>query len=409
MCILYLTHCADNSKFMVPNYSKLFLDPQIQYPSPNGQLDYAEYIDACKLLIERTRLDLAKQPEKIINANAPFELRPHPPSNNQKIKTGALLIHGLLDSPLTMRDIGTELYVEGILVRSVLLPGHGTVPGALLNINYQEWIQTIEQAVSALANEVEQIYLVGFSTGASLALHHATHFPANIAGIISIAPALKINCPFDFLAHVPATIGKSWPPAAWFHKDKQETLDYAKYRSTPFNAAYQVYRLAKEIKTEPQPSCPLFFTLAASDVTVLSQVSIRYFHTNPNPKSRMVLYSNQTKHTHNDKRIIIRSSNYPKQRIRSFSHITIPIAPTNSHYGKNGDYPEASHIETNSAVIYGEHYLPPMNFHNFLYKHKLARYQYQRLSFNPDFAYLAEQIRQFIRDTSLSSHPADNL
>jgi esterase/lipase len=382
---------------MVSNYSDLFLDPKLDYPQLNQQLSFSDYIEQCKALIKKTRLDLQTHAEQIISANSPFELRPKNPAP-KKNQFGALLIHGLLDCPFTMRDIGVELQSEGLLVRTVLLPGHGTIPGALLHIDYNQWVETVRFGVDSLAKEVEHVFLIGFSTGGALALYHAANYPKKIAGIILLSPALKINCPLDFLSKWPPTFSKIWPQAAWFHQDRQETMDYARYLSTPFNAVYEVYRLTQEIKKMNPPACPIFFILGASDLTVLSKASIRYFLGNQNSKNRMIIYHKKNVRLYKDNRIILRPAYYEDKSIYDFSHLSIPISPYNSHYGENGDY-EAYNID-NKFILYGEHYIPLMNFHNFLFKLKLARYQYQRLTFNPDFSFMSEQIKQFISNAS---------
>ncbi len=76
-------------------------DPQIKYPIYHMDLGFSEYILQCKALIQRTRADLAQNPqaEKIIEANTPYELKPR---DNKTYSHGALLIHGLLDSPFVM-------------------------------------------------------------------------------------------------------------------------------------------------------------------------------------------------------------------------------------------------------------------------------------------------------------------
>jgi len=124
--------------------SALYQDPGLKYPIYDLNLSFADYILQCKDLIRKTRRDLANSPdpEKIIEDNSPFELIPKS-AGNKKIRYGALLIHGLLDSPFVMRDIGAELQEQGLLVRSILLPGHGTVPGALLNVTYEDWLQAL--------------------------------------------------------------------------------------------------------------------------------------------------------------------------------------------------------------------------------------------------------------------------
>src|SRR6185295_19892936 len=104
--------------------SRLYIDPQIPYPhDPN--ISFKESREQCKNLIAHYRLDLTQDSQKIIDANAPFELHPQ-----TKPRYGALLIHGLLESPFHMQDIGKHLCTQGLLVRSLLLPGHGIVPGA---------------------------------------------------------------------------------------------------------------------------------------------------------------------------------------------------------------------------------------------------------------------------------------
>lgn len=394
-----------NSLFMLDNFSKLFMEPAHSYPKLSPQLNFSDYIRQCKTWIKTTRLDLQTNANHIIDSNAPFELHSdhtlsfHTPL--KKIKYGILLIHGLLDCPFTMRDIGAALHTNDVLIRAILLPGHGTIPGALLHTDYTEWVNTVQFGVETLAKEVDTIFLVGFSTGGTLALYHAIHYPKKIAGVVLISPALKINSIFDFLAKWPAKLGKRWPRAAWFHQDKEETLDYTRYRSTPFNAAYQVYRLAHAVKQVDPPACPLFFILSLGDLTVSSQVCITYFLKNQNPKNKMLLYQPQCVNAYNDKRIIIRSSCFADKHIRDFSHLAIPIAPNNPHYGMHGDYREASHIENNQSIIYGEYYTPFMTFHNALFKLNWVAHQYQRLSFNPDFLFLSEQIKQFVYNASV--------
>ena len=59
------------------------------------------------------------------NWNRTFELVP------EDIQGGALLLHGLTDSPYSLRRIGEILYARGFYVLGLRLPGHGTIPGAL--------------------------------------------------------------------------------------------------------------------------------------------------------------------------------------------------------------------------------------------------------------------------------------
>lgn len=369
---------------------QLFVDPEIKYPIYDLNLNFADYIAQCKSLIAQCRFDLnSSNSERIITANAPFELRPSKPT-----RCGALLIHGLLDSPLTMRDIGLALQGEGVLTRAILLPGHGTVPGALLDVDYQEWLQAVTYGIASFSQEVDTLFLIGYSTGASLALYHTLKYANKIAGIVLLSPALKIASAFSGIANSHKLISKIWPRAAWLNQDRNETIDYAKYTSIPFNAVHQVHALARAIQKEQSSRLPLLFALVENDNTVCTRASLNYFKQQLHPNNHAVLYTNFP--TSVDPRITTRHTWYPNLRIRDFSHLSLPISPKNSHYGENGDYPLASHIETNDQTLYGEFTPFQMDLNEWLFKLKISQYHYQRLTFNPDFDFLMRKINQFL-------------
>src|SRR5690348_2719348 len=116
---------------MFRKHKKLFTDPHVEYPLLT---DSPKYLEKCKNIIKKTRLDHHVEP------NLPFELKPATRSPKQ----GVLLLHGLLDSPFVMKDIGNYFQSQGMLVRALVLPGHGTVPGALLNVSYHDWLAAVE-------------------------------------------------------------------------------------------------------------------------------------------------------------------------------------------------------------------------------------------------------------------------
>ncbi|MHB1948263.1 MAG: alpha/beta hydrolase [Gammaproteobacteria bacterium] len=383
---------------MFNKHSKLYQDPHIQYPIDDLDLNFADYIAKSKKIIADYRVDLNHHAECIIEANAPFEFRPSQPLSTNKIKYGALLIHGLLDTPFMMKDVGLQLHSQGLLVRSIMLPGHATVPGSLLNVKYEDWLQAVRYGVSALMKEVDQIFLVGFSTGANLSLYHTLFNPAQIAGIILLAPAFRINSPFAFASNWYKTIDWIFPRARWMYIGKE--IDYTKYISVPFNAIYQVYRLAQDLNKIDHKmllNLPIFIILSYEDLIISSLAGIKYFHTLKNSHDRMILYA-KNKYKTDDKRIIVRNSVYPEWRIDGFSHVSISIAPDNPHYGKNGDFLLASHIDRENHCIYGSIDKPRKFLLDLLYKWKLVKHEYRRLTFNPDFEFMMTQIKGFIKD-----------
>lgn len=356
------------------------------YPKP--EKSFTDYIEQCKKLITENRTDLAPE---IIELLLPFEYRPE-----KTTKKGALLIHGLLDTPFTMRDVGLQLKNQGLLVQGILLPGHGLKPSCLLHIKLNDWVQTVAQAIDLMAKEVDQIYLVGYSTGATLALYHVLKNPEKIAGLILLAPAFKIGAYYDFLIPTAMKLSSILPRIAWL--SIHEETDYARYRSLCLNGVHQVHLLAKEINKidhKKELPCPMMIALSYEDRIVYSPTTINYFLQFHNAKSKMIIYSSQQL-KYDDPRVILRNSFIPEFNILNFSHVCLPFSPSNPHYGIHGNFDLASHIDKDSDIYYSELDRVQATFYKLAYSLKLSQYKRQRLSFNPDFDFLIENIKNFI-------------
>jgi len=389
--------------------SALYQDPGLKYPDHDLGLPFSEYILKCQNLIKNSRLDLENNldPDHIIEANSPFEFKPKM-AENKKIRYGALLLHGLLDCPFVMRDVGKHLQDHGLLVRSLLLPGHGTVPGALLNVKYEDWLQTMNYGLANLSQDVDKIFLVGFSTGAALALHHALkHTPNSVVGLILLAPAIKIYSSLDFTTRWPNYISWAWERAKWM--SLQPEIDYTKYQSIAFNAAYQVYRLTAEIKKISEQNSlthPMMVVISQDDQTVSSQATINYFQQHTKENSELLIYSNRQNYV-NDPRVVVRPASHPDWNISDISHVAIPIAPYNPRYGMNGDYIYASHVEEDKAenkkIIYSAYNPAQNDWFNFIDRLRRDPTIYQRLTFNPDFTFLKLMMSQFIEKIIFST------
>jgi esterase/lipase len=376
---------------MLSTHPILFQDRKIRHPIYDLNLPFSDYIAQTKEIIKNNRADLQSNPEKIIADNTPFELHPE---NNQPT-SGVLLLHGLLESPYIMKDIGMRLKNKNFLTRSILLPGHGTVPGDLLNVDYADWIQALRYGIASLKAQVEKVYLIGFSTGGSLALQHVLQHD-DIAGVVLIAPAIKIRSYFDFSSNWHHAISWYWERAKWLNIE--EEVDPVKYQSIPLNAAYQVYRLSlvlKELSKTHRPTCPLYFIASMADATVSAVAIVEYFKKYFHPENHMLLYSSKQTHQH-DENTIVRSSVYPQLHIRELSHIGLPVSPDNPHYGQQGDYVYASHPDKSNTTIYGGFSKLENKIYDYLYTKNLVKKKHRRLTYNPDFDYMTTQIEDFL-------------
>ncbi len=133
------------------------------------------------------------EPEKVIEGNMPFALKPRVADGTSKpYLRGILLTHGLTDSPYFMRHLANYFAGQGFLVLAILLPGHGTQPGDLLDVEWREWAKAVAYGTECVAREVDEVYLGGLSTGATLSLYQSLK-DTRVRGLFLFSPALKIT------------------------------------------------------------------------------------------------------------------------------------------------------------------------------------------------------------------------
>src|SRR5262245_7970572 len=129
------------------------------------------------------------------NWNLTFEL------TSEKPRGAILLIHGLSDSPYSVRALAEHLHARGYLVTGLRLPGHGTAPSALVRVHWEDMAAAVRLAARDLAQRVGpggKLYMIGYSTGAALAVEYALARlqgealpPAS--GLILISPAIGVS------------------------------------------------------------------------------------------------------------------------------------------------------------------------------------------------------------------------
>ena len=94
--------------------------------------------------------DPRKQPP---DWNRSFELKA------DKARGGVLLIHGMSDSPYSLRTLGKALNKRGFWVIGMRMPGHGTAPSGLLDLTWQDMLAAVRLAMIHLAEQYRSRYL----------------------------------------------------------------------------------------------------------------------------------------------------------------------------------------------------------------------------------------------------------
>ena len=216
------------------------------------QLDalvYDQIPPSRRTAVNRYHRDSLSDPERWEpNWNRSFELK------NDSPKGAVLLLHGMSDSPYSLRELGEELNAAGFHVLGLRLPGHGTAPSGLLEVTWQEMAAATRLAIRHLSgkNPGRPLYIVGYSNGAALAVHYALSMQEDaslpkVERIALLSPAIGVS-PVAAFAVWQARLGHllGLDKLAW--NDLLPEYDPFKYGSFAVNAGDVVYRLTNQIQ-----------------------------------------------------------------------------------------------------------------------------------------------------------------
>ena len=218
----------------------------------------------------------------------------------------AVMLHGLSDAPYSLETVGRLLHERGFHVVWLRLPGHGTIPGALRDVDWEDWMAATALALRHAADMApgKPLYVAGYSTGAPLALLHTLRAMddkslAMPTRLLLFSPAIGVSefavmtNVTSLLAPVPG-LGK----AAWL--DVMPEYDPYKYNSFPVNAGNQVYRLTRELESalataqergslDRMPTVTAFQSLVDATI-VAGDLGTRLFKRLPSKRHEFVVF-----------------------------------------------------------------------------------------------------------------------
>lgn len=182
--------------------------------------------------------------------NRSYELAPR-----GEARGAVLLVHGLSDSPYSMRGLAEAFLAQGYYVLALRLPGHGTVPAGLVDVTWQDWYGAVVLAAkyaAAKAGPGKPFVAGGYSTGAALMTLYSLRAIADPAlprpqRLYLVSPAVGLSRfaamteIISWLAFIPAFEKSRWI-------DVLPEYDPYKYNSFPVNAAKQIHRLTQAVR-----------------------------------------------------------------------------------------------------------------------------------------------------------------
>jgi alpha-beta hydrolase superfamily lysophospholipase len=169
----------------------------------------------------------------------------------------AVLLHGLTDTPYSQRHIAKAYRDRGFVAVVIRMPAHGTVPGALTDVVWEDWQAATRLAVREARRRVPPaapLHLVGFSNGGALAMKYALEALTNprlvqADRIVLISPMIGITrfARFAGLAGLPAVF-PAFAKSAWLGVLPE--FNPFKYNSFPVNGARQSQRLTAALQEQ---------------------------------------------------------------------------------------------------------------------------------------------------------------
>ncbi|HDR2890720.1 TPA: alpha/beta hydrolase [Enterobacter asburiae] len=381
------------------------------------------------------------------DANRSFVLMPV-----GKPRGAVVLLHGLTDSPYSVRHLAVDYQQRGFVAVAPRLPGHGTAPGALTDVDWETWLAVTRLAVreaTRLAGDNVPLHLVGYSNGGALAMKYALDSLDSPQlrkpqQLVLLSPMIGVTAfaRFAGLAGLPAML-PAFAKAAWLNIAPE--YNPYKYNSFPVNAARQSWLLtqalqqqlsreAKENRLAALPPVIAFQSVMDSTVSTRAVIT-ELFDQLPENGSELVMFdinqtaifrplfrtsswtavsellpvavrrysvtiiTNASAHTFDtiarttpagsrEAQVVPLSTPYP-QDVYSLSHIAVPFPPDDSLYGSRPKVKNQYGISLGTVSLWGETSVL-----------SVGKDTLMRVTSNPFYDYMQERIDRHIGGVS---------
>jgi alpha-beta hydrolase superfamily lysophospholipase len=371
------------------------------------------------------------------NWNRSFELVP------EKIRGGILLLHGLTDSPYSLRKIAQVFFDNGYYVLCPRMPGHGTTPSSLVDLTWHDWTPVVEMAAHQVISRIgddDPFYVGGYSNGGALTvkftLDSLEHdLPRQPDKLFLFSPAIGVTRYATF-----ANWHKIVSFLPYFEKFRWHAIgpeyDPFKYNSFPKNAGDQAHLLSKAVQSQLErlessgglqrlPPMVTFQSVVDSTVASDEVVNSLYSRLDQNGSELVLFDVNRSAqlqqflrqhcifvddllavtslpytltvvgNTSNESSGVVARTRVPgvdetsiesldldwPRQVYSLSHVAIPFSPEDPVYGAGPQLPGVNHLRIGALEPRGERDLLA-----------IPAEQLMRLRYNPFFDYMKRRI-----------------
>jgi len=203
---------------------------------------------------------------------APFLLQPP----RRRCRGAILLVHGFLSSPREVRGLGERLCKAGFVVFGLRLAGHGTSPWDLDERGTGDWLADLRRGYTIVSALAPSVAVVGFSTGAALAMALVAEQPGPVAALVCAAAPVRFVSGHMRLVPLLDRSSRIVQPfvgrqQARFRDHRPDHPDI-NYHHVPLAALAEVVRLGRELpELARHIECPCLLLQADQDPVVHPQ------------------------------------------------------------------------------------------------------------------------------------------
>ena len=190
--------------------------------------------------------------ETATQSGAPYLLKQNSDDTTQK-RIGVLIVHGFMSSPASLRSYGEKMHKKGYAVMGVRLAGHGTSPQDAKEKSAADWMKSVRRGYKILSAYVDEVVIIGFSTGGALSMVFSKENPPKLAGIVSVASPIQVQDRKIALVPLIHGINKitQWIPGmddVHPFTNNDTTSPDINYQSTPIRALYELKQTMRHLR-----------------------------------------------------------------------------------------------------------------------------------------------------------------
>jgi carboxylesterase len=156
---------------------------------------------------------------------------------------GVLLCHGFTGSPASLRPWAAHLAGAGCSVSLPRLPGHGTTWQEMAHTRWEDWFAEVDRAFEQLRGHTTEVFVMGLSLGACLALRMAELRGDQVSGLVLVNPSIAADTKLLMLVPALKLVVPSWPGIT--DDIKKEGVTEVGYDRMPVPALASLPRLWK--------------------------------------------------------------------------------------------------------------------------------------------------------------------